>query len=166
MAELTDNINYLQPTGFKVILDRKYYSNLTFFATSFIHPSTQLGAVPLGRSRADVRIPGDKLTFGEVQCNIILDEDMTAFAEMWDWMQDIVNKNRMSSFEASRIANQRTSECDMSVIALNSKNNKTKTITYTDAIPTALGDVNFDTVSGDTFITVPMTFAFTTFKLS
>ena len=164
MAELTDNINYLQPTGFKMVLDRKHYSNLTFFATSFIHPSTNLGAVPLGRSRADVRIIGDKLTFGEVQCNVLLDEDMNAFSEVYNWMQDIVNNTRVSSFD--RTSTQRSSECDMSVIALNSKNNKTKTITYKDAIPTALGDINFDTVSGDTFITVPMTFAFTTFELS
>jgi hypothetical protein len=164
MASLTDNINYLQPTGFKIILDRTYYQNLTFFATSFIHPSTALGTTIVGRSRTDVRLIGDKLTFGDVQCNIILDEDMAAVTEMYDWMQNIVNNTRNSP--TGRTQTERSTECDMSVIALNSMNNATKTITYKDAFPTALGDINFDTVSGDNFITVPMTFAFTTFELS
>ena len=38
MATLTDNKNYLQPTGFSVSIDRKNYPNLQYFAQSITHP--------------------------------------------------------------------------------------------------------------------------------
>ena len=42
MAELTSNLNYLQPTGFKVIIDRENYPNLEYFVQSFVHPDISL----------------------------------------------------------------------------------------------------------------------------
>ena len=32
MADLTDNFNFLQASNFKVVIDRKKYGNLEFFA--------------------------------------------------------------------------------------------------------------------------------------
>ena len=163
MVALTDNINYLQPSGFKVIMDRKFYPNLVFFATSFIHPSTGLQPSYAPRSRADIRFAGDKLTFGEVQLNIILDEDMHGFTEVYNWMEEIVNVERTPM--SARTDTQRSTECDMSVMVLNNKNNTSKEIVYRDAIPTSLGDISFDTASGDNFITVPVSLAFTSFTI-
>ena len=37
-AELTSNINYLQPTGFRISIDRKRYPNLEYFCQQVIHP--------------------------------------------------------------------------------------------------------------------------------
>lgn len=163
MATLTENMNYLQPTGFKIIMDRKFYPNLAFFATSFIHPSTSLTPAIASRARADVRFAGDKLTFGEVQLNIILDEDMNGFTEVFNWMQEIVNIERVPVSE--RTDKQRSTECDMSVMVLNNKNNTSKQILYRDAIPTALGDISFDAVGGENYITVPVSLAFSSFDI-
>ena len=45
MAELTTNKNYLQPTGFRVIISRQNYPNLEYFAQGVTHP----GALPFLR---------------------------------------------------------------------------------------------------------------------
>lgn len=125
MATLTENINYLQPTGFKLIMDRKHFPNLTFFATSVSHPSISLSATNVSFRRADIKIAGDKLTFGELQCNIIMDEDMTAYQEMYDWMKALVETGETSPRERSDTI--RPSSADISLIALTSNNNQVKT---------------------------------------
>lgn len=163
MAELTDNINYLQPTGFKIIMDRKHFGNLVFFATSTNHPSISLQSAVLPYKRADVRLPGDKLTFGELQFNIIMDEDMTAYQEMYDWIEQIVQTNVTNAID--RTTTDRPTAADITLIALTNKGNTSKKIKYIDAVPTTLGDIQFETVGGDQFIVFPVTFSFSYFEL-
>lgn len=163
MAELTDNINYLQPTGFKIVMDRKHFPNLTFFATSVLHPSMNLSFSEVPYRRTNIRVPGDKLVFGEVQFNVIMDENMTSFEEMYDWMRACVETSNTSALERS--TTQRPTSADITVSTLTSANTKIKEIRYIDAIPTSLGDVSFETIGGDAFITFPVTFAFTYFEL-
>ena len=45
--ELTSNLNYLQPTGFRVVIDRTKYPNLEYFAQSVSHPGAQLTPLEL-----------------------------------------------------------------------------------------------------------------------
>ena len=72
MATLTTNINYLQPTSFKLVLDRKNYPNLEFFCQSVTHPGMLMSAVELPYQKvAGVPFPGDTLTFNELSANII-----------------------------------------------------------------------------------------------
>ena len=63
--ELTSNVNYLQPTGFKILIDRTRYPNLEFFAQSVSHPSVNATPVELpGKRITTLPLAGDKLTFG------------------------------------------------------------------------------------------------------
>ena len=39
--ELTTNLNYLQPTGFRVIINRTRYPNLEYFVQSVSHQAIQ-----------------------------------------------------------------------------------------------------------------------------
>ena len=76
MADLTQNFNYLQPTSFKLIIDRKNYPNLEFFCQGFTHPGMTMNSVEVPYQRiTSVPFIGDKLTFNEMQANILLDED-------------------------------------------------------------------------------------------
>ncbi len=80
MAELTANFNYLQPTSFKLTLDRTNYPNLEFFCQSFVHPGMIMNSVEVPYKKiAGVPFIGDKLTFNELQANILLDEDMKSY---------------------------------------------------------------------------------------
>lgn len=163
MATLTDNINYLQPTGFKIVMDRKHFPNLTFFATSVLHPNITINYADLPYRRANIHLAGDKLSFGELQCNIIMDENMTAYEEMYNWITSLVEDSNVAP--RSRTDTQRPTYSDITVTALTSNNNKTKEIKYKDAVPTLLGDVSFETVGGDQFLTFPVSFTFSYFEL-
>ena len=68
LAELTGDPNqvpnstFLQPTGFRILIDRNNYPNLEFFAQSVSHPSISLPAVETGYK---------KLVFSYASCNWI-----------------------------------------------------------------------------------------------
>ena len=70
---LTANKNYLQPTGFRVIIDRENYPNLEFFAQSVDHPDVSMTAPNVAYSRiGNVSLPGDALEYSELNIQFIL----------------------------------------------------------------------------------------------
>ena len=164
MADLTTNINYLQPTSFKLVLDRKNYPNLEFFCQSITHPGMLITAVEVPfRKVAGVPMPGDTLTFNELSANIILDEDMQGYTEMYSWLRRIIDTD-MKSFD--RFATDVSPFADITLHILSSHNNTTKQVQYKDCVPTALGDIQFESTStGDSFITFSASFRFTYFEL-
>jgi len=165
MADLTTNINLFQPTGFKVIIDKKKFGNLEFFAQSFTHPSTTLSAVEVPFSRiTGIPVPGDAITFGEVIISVLLDEDFNAYTEMFNWLNDAVQTNFTT--QTDRTTSKYPTFSDMRIVALTSHNNKNKTFKYIDAFPTSVGDITFEaTNAGVEYITFMTTFRFSYFEI-
>lgn len=161
---LATNSNYLQPTGFKLVIDRTSYPNLEFFAQSVTHPSIMLPAVETSyRNLATVPMPGDKLDYGELTANVMMDEEMRSYTEVYQWLQRIIEDN--VSAKISRDVT-RSHFADVTVSVLSSHNNQVKQIRYIDAMPTMLGDVQFESTTNDVqYITFPITFRFSYFKL-
>lgn len=162
--ELTTNLNYLQPTGFKVVIDRTRYPNMEYFVQSVSHPGAQLTPLELPVRRiTSVPLAGDKMTFSEVSFNIILDEDMKSYREMFDWMTRIVNDGQVS-------AGQRDTKiptyADVTLHVLSSHNNTVQKIRYLDCVPTSLGDIEFVSTTGDTtYVTFAASFRFSQFEI-
>ena len=166
MADLTQNFNYLQPTSFKLTIDRKNYPNLEFFCQSFTHPGMIMNSVELPYQRiTSVPFIGDKLTFNEMQANILLDEDMKSYDEMYSWMRR--NLDIENVVPTQRTNSQPPAMSDITLSILSSHNNTTKTIKYIDSIPVSLTDIQFEsTAGGETFISFGASFRFTYFELS
>jgi len=165
MADLTKNFNYLQPTSFKLVLDRANYPNLEFFCQSVTHPGMLMTAAELPfRKIQAVPFPGDTLTFNELSANIILDEDMQGYTEMFKWIRRLLDTPHRNTLD--RTANIPASYADIVLHILSSHNNSTKHIQYKDCVPTSLGDIQFESTStGDTFITFNASFRFSYFEL-
>ena len=165
MANLTTNFNYLQPTSFKLSIDRQNFPNLEFFCQSFTHPGMLMNAVDVPfRKITSIPIVGDKLSFNEMQANIILDEDLKAYDEMYSWMRRNLDIDMVTA--GQRTAAQPPTMADITLSILSSHNNTTRTIRYIDSIPVALTDIQFEsTAGGETFITFGASFRFTYFEL-
>jgi len=71
------------------------------------------------------------------------------------------NTGRLLSTNADEIG----SFCDISVSVLTSHNNISRTIRYTNALPTSLGDVTFAATQDGQYITFPASFRFDYFEL-
>ena len=165
---LTDNFNYLQPTSFKLVIDRKNFPNLEFFCQNVTHPGLIMPAaeMPIRRMQS-IPMPGESLTINELSCNILLDEDMESYSEMYNW----IKRNQISDMEGKGYINQTSANkpptnADITLSILTSHNNLSKQFRYVDAIPTSLGDIQFEsTASGTEFITFVTTFRFSYFEL-
>jgi|DEB0MinimDraft_6_1074348.scaffolds.fasta_scaffold37470_2 hypothetical protein len=142
-------VSLLQPTGFRVIIDRENYPNFEFFAQSVAHPGVDINPAQVPFRRADVFFPGDKLTFPPVNFTVLMDENMASYSELYNWLERMVEK----PIKDKRTLNDSTNipiMGDLTVIVLSSHNNQNKQIKYYGAFPTNLSTVSLETTAGDT----------------
>jgi hypothetical protein len=168
MAQITTNFNYLQPTGFKLVIDRKNYPNLEFFCQDFTHAGVIMNTADLGYKKiASIPFVGDKLTYNEMLSNIILDEDMQSYIEMHNWMRRILDQDNVTALDRFKNATQNPpAQSDITLSILNSSNNAVAQIIYRDSIPVALTDIQFQATSGaESFLTFGASFRFTYFDI-
>ena len=164
---LTSNFNYLQPTGFKLVIDRKNYPNLEFFCQDFTHAGVIMNTADLGYKKISA-IPfiGDKLTYNEMLANIILDEDMKSYIEMHNWMRRNLDTDNVTALDRFKNAAAVPTVSDITLSILNSSNNTVAQIIYRDSIPTALTDIQFQATTGaESFLTFGASFRFTYFDI-
>ncbi len=129
------------------------------------HPGVSIGGAELPfRNVSAIPFPGDKFVFSELNVNIILDEDMNAYLEVFNWLKRVVEEpNKVAT---DRNSNDIPSFSDLTLNILSSHNNVTKKIRYIDAIPSALGNIELESTSGGTeFLTCPVSFRFSYFEV-
>lgn len=160
-----NNINLLQPTAFQLVVDRKNFPNLQFFCQSVALPAMNMAAVEVPIKRiSSIPMAGDKLTFGELECMIVVDENLNAYTEMYNWMQRTIQTNQINPLD--RADNLPPTYSDITVSILSSHNNTTRSIKYLDCVPTGIGNLIMEATTGDTTaITFPATFRFSYFEL-
>ena len=165
---LTNNFNYLQPTSFKLVIDRTNYPNLEFFCQDFTHAGVIMNTADLGYKKiAAIPFIGDKLTYNEMLANIILDEDMKSYTEMHNWMKRNLDQDMTTPVDRYKAATESPpAMSDITLSILSSHNNAVVRIKYRDCIPTALTDIQFQSTGGGTeFITFGASFRFTYFDV-
>ena len=116
------------------------------------------------RNITGIPLAGSKLTFNELSANILLDEDMKAYDEMFAWMRRILSSEDVKPLD--RTETSIPTYADITLSILSSHNNQTKQVKYNECVPTSLGDIQFESTAGGTeFITFNATFRFTYFEL-
>ena len=160
---LTSNINLFQPTGFKVIIDRKNYANLEFFVQSVNHPGAANPAIETSYKRIQsVPQPGGQMEYGELTMDVLLDEDFNSYVEVYNWMLRLVQTDQVTT----RRTSTQPTYADIVVTAMTSHNNKNKQFTYVDCIPVAIGDIQFQAQNQSVeYVTFPVSFRFSYFKI-
>ena len=166
MADLTTNINYMMPTGFRVTFSHPDYDNIEYFAQSVAHPSVDVSNAEVSFSRINLPVAGDKMTHSPLSMTFLMDEDMETFKEIHDWLNRLICSPQVSAADALAAEGKFPTECDIAVTILTSHNNKNQTIVYHHAFPIALGAVDFNSTqnSGD-YLTFDAQFKFSYFSI-
>lgn len=165
MAELTSNVNYLQPTGFAVTMSRENYPNLEYFAQSVSHPGVEIQSVEVPFRRVNQPFVGDKLQFGQIVFTFLVDEELKTYSEMYEWTKRIVQDPQVTNTESIQNTNIPT-ESDIVVSVLSSHNNIIKRIKYYNAFPVSISELELTTQQGDvTPLTFTSSFRFAYFEL-
>ena len=161
-----ESTNFLQPNGFKVVVLRKRFKNLEFFAQTVTHPDISVGAVRVPFRGTDAHMPGDKLEYGTLTIEAILDENMNIYKEMYTWLEKTVLEPYKTA-DKVKANDQDVTTYDMKLMVLSSKNNTTNTIQYKSAFPISIGSINFQSTAGDVqYVTFPITFQYTGFTIT
>lgn len=166
---LTVNKNYLQPTGFRVVISRAEYPNLEFFAQTVSHPDVSLTGVrnPFPRI-GNVAMPGDTLEYSELNVQFLLDENIEAYTELYDWMKEIVNEKFEPQQSRSQVVRkQDPTQNDIIISVLTSNNTPQKRITYNGCSPTSISGLELNAVASTVeYLTFNASFSFTGFQFS
>lgn len=163
---LATNLAYLQPTGFKIVMDRRNYPNLEYFAQSIVHPGV---SVPVAdapyRNVGSTAFAGDKLQFTELMCTMVMDEDMKGYEEILKWLERLVEVPARDTQTILQNSLE-THYADITLSVLSSQNNPIRNIRYINCVPTDVGEVMFESTVGDIqYITYNVSFRFDYFTL-
>ena len=159
-AQNSGELDYLRPNGFKFQVHN--LPHVAFFCQGANIPDISMGFPVQTTPLSDVPYPGDKLTFGDLNIRFLIQEDMTNYTELYDWMVGLgfpENHRQFNSYIRSQDWRTQSSRKDVqeaiaqvsdaSLFVLDSNDNPNVEIVFKDAFPVALSGLDFDQASGD-----------------
>jgi len=140
--------NYLSPVSFLVTIDR--IPNVEFFTQKATIPSLTMTPILQTAPIHNIYKEPDRLDYTELDLSFIVDENMTNYKEILNWMEGLG-----TPVESDQYANlAKTKEgivSDISILIQNSARNPNIKFTFTDCFPTSLAPVMLDVTSPDVF---------------
>lgn len=135
------------PTQFRLSFSK--IPHIPFFCQTVNMPDITMGTAVAASRWHDINMPGEKLTFGELSAEVLLDTDMVSYAEMYNWMKNISVINTSSDY---------TSTCSV--------HTGSKIFQFNDVYPIVLGSLRLSKTTTDSPALVFSTvFRFTTFDI-
>jgi len=144
------NLNLMSPTGFRFALNRT--PGINYFTYSAPLPTLSLGEYDVQDPFVALPYPGDKLRYEPLSLRFRVDEDLTNYLEIHNWL---VSLGYPESFEQSAYQNNasafKTNDIysDGSLIILSSHHNPNLRINFEDMFPISLTELNFDASLAD-----------------
>lgn len=162
--------NYLQPNGFRVVINRRNFPNLQFYAQSVSHPDVNLPSAEIAFSRiSSVPYLGDATEYGTLVLEVLLDEDMNSYRELYNWMQTATDTKHHLGSNVLSTANEAIKDpsyYDITVAVLSSHNNVNRKFKYLNAFPTSIGQIQMNATTSEQFLSFQTTFRFDFFEFS
>ena len=78
------NRNFLSPTGFQFSLSKE--PKVSFFCTSARIPELSLQTTVQPSYLKDIDVPGEKITYGDLTIQFLVDENMENYKTVYDWI--------------------------------------------------------------------------------
>lgn len=165
------NRNFLASSNFRMALQRA--PSLNFFLQGASIPGLAFeGNIDMPTPFVKVPIPGDHLNYAPLTVEFIVDEDLTNYLEIWNWMFSIAGPDSLDPTASSLVDNSLSTDyntrtrSDIKLIILSSAKNPNIEVTFYDAFPSSLGQLNFNTVASDlTYIQCSVTFDYIKYKI-
>lgn len=134
------NTNELQQSTFELKFQK--LPLVTYFGTSIPLPGIAIEEVNQTSRFSDIKQPGDRITYEELEITFIVSEDLKNWKEIFDWMRQIAPSIRDSDIvDHSDKANIFS---DATLIIKNSSQNPVAEVTFRDVFPKGLSAIGFD----------------------
>ena len=163
------NRNFLAPVGFKFSLSK--FPKVTFFSNTARIPDLTLGTAIQSTYLKDIDIPGEKLTFGDLNVRFLVDENLENYMKIHNWLtglgfpesaQEFINKTT----DKDGLRDMKDQFSDGSLHILNSNFKDIAVVKFKDLFPTYLTSLEFDATESDiNFFTADVTFKYTIYDI-
>lgn len=154
IKSLTQNKNFMNGVAFKCVIDKTFAPNVEYFCTEASLPDITVNPALQYTPQRNAYQQGDKAEYAPLELAFLVDEDMTNFKEMHDWLlAEVIQKD----------TGQTTRDITLSIVT--SHNNVIQSIQFVDCIPTNLSGLNFNLQQTDTqYLTARATFQYSYYK--
>ena len=169
------NRNFLSPNNFRLVLQRAPMLNY-FLQTASIPGLTFVGSVDWQTPFLKVPLPGDHLNYSPLSVSFMVDEDLTNYMEIWNWIFNIAGPTSLTPGEHGKrysIENKLTTDpmaavrSDVKLMVMTSSKNPNIEVTFRDAFPISLGELNFVTTASDVaYLESSVTFEYLSYTIN
>ena len=153
------DLDYLKPNGFKFQIHN--LPNVSYFCQAANIPAIQIGSPEFQTPLSNIPVPGDKLTYGDLVIRFLVQENMSNYLELYNWLvglgfpesrEQYKNWNEAQRYRFPAISDKRLGALgnfsDADFFILDSDNNPNVKVTYYDVFPVSLEALDFDISSG------------------
>ena len=168
-----ENRNFLSPIGFKFALKRSPAT--AFFCNEANIPSIDLGIAEEPSYLKNIPLPGDKLSFGDLNLRFLVDEDLTNYMEIQNWMRGLGFPEEIKQYQdlekeavlgpMGKSSGDVTSDGTLQILS----NNLVPKfqVVFEDLFPYALSTITFDATDTDIeYFSANASFKYTLYNLT
>ena len=147
-----------------------------FLQTASIPGLTFVGSVDYQTPFVKIPLPGDHLNYSPLSVSFMVDEDLTNYMEIWNWIYSIAGPATLTPGEHGKtysIDNSLKSDptaairSDVKLMVMTSSKNPNIEVTFRDAFPISLGELNFVTTASDVaYLESSVTFEYVNYTIN
>ena len=147
-----DNRNYMSPIGFQFSIAR--YPKVSFFSNKAGLPEISLGGAEQPNYLKQIMHPGDRVEYGELNIEFLVDEDMLNYTLIHNWMTGLGFPDSPQQFKDITTDNSGQDDMklqysDGTLGILNSNYNTIARVKFWDLYPTSLSTLEFSATEAD-----------------
>ena len=163
------NRNFLAPVGFKFTLAK--YPKVDFFSNSARIPEITLGTAIQPSYLKDIDIPGEKLTFGDLNIRFLVDENMENYMAVHNWLKGVGFPETPQQFkdqttDKDGLRDEKEVFSDGSLHILNSNFQDVAIVKFNDLFPVGLTSLEFDATETDiNYFTAEVVMRYTVYNI-
>ena len=168
-ANQIQNRNFLSPIGFKFTITKT--PKVDFFCNSARIPEIILGTALQATYLKDIDIPGDKLQYGDFALRFLVDEELTNYMAIHNWLTGLGFPETTEEFkdltkDIDGARDPAEAFSDGSLHILNSNYRNTAVVKFKDLFPTSLTSLEFEATDTDiNYFTAEVTFKYTVYNI-
>ena len=168
------NRNFLSPVGFKFSLKRS--PGVAYFCNEANIPDMSLSIAEQPTYLRDIPLPGDKIDFGDLSLRFLVDEDLTNYMEIQNWIRGLGYPERVSEYQdlekkayiQQTFGKKRQDIYSDGTLQILSNNLVPKfQVIFDDLFPYSISTVTFDATDTDIeYFTAEVSFKYTIYNLT
>lgn len=139
MTTLTTNdISYLNPRNFTVTFATEQFKNIDFYVKTANIPDVNTGTLEQSFTNQTLPLPGNNMTWGELSITFLVDEEMSNYKAIFDWLL------KAQTDDTFALDNN-----DIILTVFTAQGNRVYDFIFTNCFPSDVTSLTFETTTPD-----------------